>query len=113
MHDMKKIAKGIEMCISDNECSSNDCPYYQSDGSGFCWDRLAADALALLKEQEKEIMALRLLVEWADECGFGLDNFEDEYNRYKDEIKNMRYIDGMIHVAKRTLEDHGVFEGGL
>ena len=64
------------------------------------------------KEQEKEIKALRLLVEWATECDFGFDQFRDEYERYKDEIKDMKYIDGMIHVAKRTLEDHGAFEKG-
>ena len=67
-------------------------------------------ALKLLEEQEKEIKALHLLVEWAEECGFGFDQFHDEYERYKDEIKDMKYIDGMIHVAKRTLENHGVFE---
>ena len=70
------------------------------------------DALALLKEQKKEIKALRLLVEWAEECDFGFDQFPDEYELYKDEIKDMKYIDGMIHVAKRTLEDHGAFEDG-
>ena len=74
--------------------------------------QLLRDAVALLKEQDKEIKALRLLVEWAEECGFGFDQFHDEYERYKDEIKDMKYIDGMIHVAKRTLEDHGAFEEG-
>lgn len=64
------------------------------------------------KEQEKEIKALRLLVEWAEECDFGFDQFPDEYERYKEEIKDMNYIDGMIHVAKRTLEDHGAYEEG-
>lgn len=71
---------------------------------------LLKDAVNLLQEQEKEIKALRLLVEWAEECDFGFDQFPDEYEQYKDEIKDMKYIDGMIHVAKRTLEDHGVFE---
>ena len=66
--------------------------------------------VAMLKDQYKEIKALRLLVEWAEECGFGFDQFQEEYERYKDEIKDMKYIDGMIHVAKRTLEDHGAFE---
>ena len=69
-------------------------------------------ALDLLKEQEKEIKSLRLLVEWATDCDFGFDQFHDEYERYKDEIKGMKYIDGMIHVAKRTLEDHGAFAEG-
>jgi len=63
----------------------------------------------LLKEQQKQIKALRLLVEWAEECDFGFDQFPDEYERYKDEITDMKYIDGMIHVAMRTLEDHGEF----
>ena len=70
------------------------------------------DAIGMLKEQEKEIKALRLLVEWAEECDFGFDQFPDEYERYKDEIKDMKYIDGMIHVAKRTLEDHGAYKKG-
>ncbi len=72
----------------------------------------AVQILELLKEQEKEIKALHLLVEWAEECDFGFDQFPDEYERYKDEIKGMKYIDGMIHIAKRTLEDHGAFEEG-
>lgn len=77
-----------------------------------CCDYMLRDALALLKEQDKEIKALRLLVEWAEECDFGFDQFYDEYERYKDEIKDMKYIDGMVHIAKRTLEDHGAFEKG-
>ena len=67
--------------------------------------RVLNDVLVLLKEQEKEIKALRLLVEWAEECDFGFDQFPDEYERYKDEIKGMKYIGGMIHVAKRTLQE--------
>lgn len=67
-------------------------------------------AVNLLQEQKKEIKALRLLIEWAEECDFGFDQFPYEYNLYKNEIKDMRYTDGMIHVAKRTLEDHGAFE---
>ena len=67
---------------------------------------------ALLEEQEKEIKALHLLVEWAEECDFGFDQFPDEYERYKDKINDMKYIDGMIYVAKRTLENPGAFEKG-
>ena len=73
---------------------------------------IVGDALELLTEQEKEIKALHLLVEWAEECDFGFDQFYDEYKRYKDEINDMKYIDGMIHVAKRTLEDNRAFEEG-
>ena len=95
MSDRKIILNEFEQwCDSMNE----DCPV------------VCLDVLALLKEQESEIKALRLLVEWAEECDFGFDQFPYEYNLYKNEIKDMRYIDGMIHVAKRTLEDHGAFE---
>lgn len=116
MADIEKVIKGLEMCIRHGEnaevgCGQkNECPYEQFGLK--CWLDLNRDALAMLKEQEKEIKALRLLVEWAEECDFGFDQFPDEYERYKDEIKDMKYIDGMIHVAKRTLEDHGAFEEG-
>lgn len=53
----------------------------------------------------KREQALRLLAEWAVECGFGYDNFPEEYERYKDEVKDMNYVDGMIHIAERVIED--------
>ena len=52
----------------------------------------------------EENKALRLLVEWAVECGFGYDNFPEEYEKYKDEIKDMGYIDGMIYIAMNEAE---------
>lgn len=92
----------------------NDCPYIDAihPSWGCHLEGLITDALTLLKEQEKEIKALHLLVEWAEECDFGFDQFPNEYEQYKDEIKDMKYIDGMIHIAKRTLEDHEAFERG-
>ena len=114
---MEKVVKGLEHCLSryvDGLC--DDCPYMGELDKSYmipmkCKEIIMRDALALLKEQNKDIKALRLLVEWAEECDFGFDQFRDEYERYKDEIKDMKYIDGMVHVAKRTLEDHGAFEG--
>ena len=52
--DREKVIKGMEMCISPDECSPDECPYYirPNNESGLCWDRLMTDALALLKEQE-------------------------------------------------------------
>lgn len=52
--DKEKVIKGMEMCISQNECSPDDCPYYirPNNESGLCWDRLMTDALAMLKEQD-------------------------------------------------------------
>lgn len=49
--------------------------------------------------------ALLLLVTWAEECGFGYDNFPEEYETYKDEIEGMGYIDGMIYIAERVVEN--------
>lgn len=49
--------------------------------------------------------ALRLLLDWAIECGFGYDSFPEEYERYKEEITNMGYTEGMIYIAKRVLEE--------
>lgn len=49
--------------------------------------------------------ALLLLVEWAEECGFGYDNFPEDYETYKDEIEGMGYIDGMIYIAERVVEN--------
>lgn len=116
MTDREKVIKWLECCGTYDEnlehvgCTE-ECPYY---GNASMCDPIAPfqDALKLLKEQAKEIKALHLLVERAEECDFGFDQFPDEYERYKDEIKDMKYIDGMIHVAKRTLEDHGAFEEG-
>ncbi len=55
-----------------------------------------------LKEQ-----ALMLLLNWAVECGFGYDNFPEEYERYKSEIENMSYLDGMIYIAEKEVERYG------
>lgn len=107
MIDMEKVIKGLEKL-------RNDLGYGLPDRSNVVMEYLNSltDAMAMLKEKEKENKALHLLVEWAEECDFGYDQFPNEYERYKDEIKDMKYIDGMIHVAKRTLENHGAFEEG-
>lgn len=59
---------------------------------------------AYVKELKAENKALKLLIEWAEECDFGYDNFPEEYERYKDEIEGMGYIEGMIHIAKRVCQ---------
>ena len=109
--NVKEVISTIERC---RQCQCDYCKI--EDASGYPWDciayeRLIDSAINLLKEQQKENKALRLLVEWAEECDFGFDNFQDEYERYKGEIEDMGYIDGMIHVAKRTLEDNEEFGG--
>ena len=113
MADLEKVIKGSEWCISVNGCVG--CPYEDNClniEEKLPGQALIRDALERLKEQEKEIKALRLLVEWAEECDFGFDQFHDEYERYKEEIKDMDYIEGMIHVAKRTIDGiQGICKG--
>lgn len=77
------------------------------------------DILLQLQDKDKEIAelkaenaALRLLIEWAEECDFGYDNFPEEYERYKDEIEGMGYIEGMIHIAKRVYQQKNRMDGG-
>ena len=105
MADYKKVIEALEYCTSQSGCweDNSECPWViecEKNSSS-----LKLEAIELLK-------ALRLLVEWAEECDFGYDQFPDEYELYKDEIQDMGYIDGMIYVARRTLEDHGEFENG-
>lgn len=65
MSDREKVIKCMEMCISSYECSPDDCQYYDRprNESGLCWDRLMADAIALLKEQEEKIKSLEQTIE--------------------------------------------------
>ena len=109
MITLTEIIAAIQQCEA-GVCSY--CPYAKTRGQGpSCRTNLHTDTVKILKEQAKEIDALRLLLEWAEECDFGFDNFHEEYEKYKDEIKGMNYIDGMIHVAKRTNEDRNKFKG--
>lgn len=54
---------------------------------------------------EQENKALLTLINWAEECGFGFDNFtDDEYVKWEEfekENYNMDYIESMIHYAKK------------
>lgn len=49
--------------------------------------------------------ALLLLLDWAIESGFGYDQFEDEYERYKDDVEYMDYDDGMIYIAEQVVKE--------
>ena len=66
-------------------------------------------ALAELPSAEPTLRerALMLLLNWAEECGFGYDNFPEEYERYKYEIADMSYFDGMIYIAEKEVERNG------
>ena len=54
-----------------------------------------------LAEWLEELKALRLLLDWAIECDFGLDSFPEEYAKYKHTLTDdMTYKDMIIHIAK-------------
>ena len=49
----------------------------------------------------EELKALRLLLDWAIECDFGLDSFPEAYAKYKHTLTDdMTYKDMMIQIAK-------------
>lgn len=54
---MKKVLEGLECHKDEIPGVCRDCPYFTE--SGFCSGRLAKDALAMLKENEKDIEALK------------------------------------------------------
>lgn len=63
-----------------------------------CPDREALDiAIKALEENT----ALNLLVDWAIQCDFGFDNFPEEYEKYKEDIKELGYKEGMVYIAKK------------
>ena len=54
-----------------------------------------------LAEWLEELKALRLLLDWAIECDFGLDSFPEAYAKYKHTLTDdMTYKDMMIQIAK-------------
>ena len=54
-----------------------------------------------LAEWLEELKALRLLLDWAIECNFGLDSFPEEYAKYKHTLTDdMTYKDMVIQIAK-------------
>jgi len=65
------------------------------------------DAVNTALRALKQNKALLLLVEWAEECGFGYDNIPWLYAKYKREIenKNMGYTEGLIYIAEQEAEN--------
>lgn len=52
-------------------------------------------------EALSKIEGFQLLLDWAIECGFGYDNISNEYEIYKNEIKDMDYTEGLIYIATK------------
>lgn len=63
------------------------------------------EAIDLAVKALEEVKGLRLLIDWAVECDFGYDNIPEEYEKYKEEISDMRYTEGLIYIAKKEAEN--------
>lgn len=65
MTDREKVIEGLERCLNESYGLSSNlcigCPY----GGAMCIDRLQADAIALLKEQD----AVKPIFDEVDVCG--------------------------------------------
>ena len=81
------------------ECNGADickCLKNKHDGCIKC-----AEEHEQLAEWLEELKALRLLLDWAIECDFGLDSFPEEYEKYKHTLTDdMTYKDMIIQIAK-------------
>lgn len=65
-----------------------------------------------LAEWLEELKALRLLLDWAIECNFGLDSFPEEYEKYKHTLTDdMTYKDMIIQIAKCVVAEE-IKKGG-
>lgn len=64
MIDREKVLNGLECLADENSACHSDCPYFtdREDG-GFCFRKMAYDALELLKEQEAKILTFDELKE--------------------------------------------------
>ena len=86
---MLSIDEAIEQFKYDAECNRTDL------------DLSYAEDNEQVAEWLKELKALRLLLDWAIECDFGLDSFPEEYATYKHTLTDdMTYKDMMIQIAK-------------
>ena len=86
---MLSIDEAIEQFKYDAECNRTDL------------DLSYAEENEQVAEWLEELKALRLLLDWAIECDFGLDSFPEEYAKYKHTLTDdMTYKDMMIQIAK-------------
>ncbi len=67
-------------------------------------NKLINEHFELLEKYEQLNKSFYLFIEWADECDFGYDNIPDLYEKYEEEIKDMRYYDGFKYIAMKEAE---------
>jgi hypothetical protein len=84
MPDREKVIKGLECCVKESEGyeeQCGECPYGAKGGG--CIDRLLADTITMLKEQETtDIGNGRLFL--CKKCGFGIEDiFVNDEEKYQ------------------------------
>ena len=91
---MLSIDEAIEQFKYDAECNRTDL------------DLSYAEENEQVAEWLEGLKALRLLLDWAIECDFGLDSFPEEYEKYKHTLTDdMTYKDMMIQIAKCVVKE--------
>ena len=91
---MLSIDEAMEQFKYDAECNRVDL------------DLSYAEDNEQVAEWLEELKALRLLLDWAIECDFGLDSFPEEYEKYKHTLTDdMTYKDMMIQIAKCVVKE--------
>ena len=72
------------------------------------WFGVDKELTDYFKELHNENKALRLLLNWAEECDWGFDNFRDDdvvdWQQFEEESENMGYVESMIYYARKYLE---------
>lgn len=67
MPDREKVVKGLE-CLANETAAGcyTDCPYYENHNSAVCFQAMARDALAMLREREAPTVAtdINVLGKW-------------------------------------------------
>lgn len=59
MADREKVFDGLKCLADDDACCHSDCPYFDNRITTSCFQRMAQDALELLKEQQETIVSLQ------------------------------------------------------
>lgn len=102
------IEKYIKHCKEVAELNRNrwkNCPA-EKDTRAHLTCEQCAEEHEQLAEWLTELKALRLLLDWAVECGFGLDNFPDEYEKYKHTLNDdMSYADKIKQIALCVIKE--------
>lgn len=100
MTDKERVLKGLECCCAMSGIECRKCPYSDeciAIDQPYGMSHLCGDALELIQSYHK-------LLEWSTECGFGYDNIYYLYEQNKNEVDRMSYSDGLLYLAKKSLE---------